>query len=314
MKLMTFDIGGTEIKYSVMDEKFRMEDSGSVPTPQTSLDALVGTMADIYMPHRERVEGVAVSLPGFVDTENGVVRGGGALAYNWGQPVGPRLSAACGGCRVALENDGKAAAVAELAAGSLRGCRNASVFIIGTGVGGGLIVDGRVARGIHGTAGEFSFVNTNSRGWTDPRNYAAFQCSTTGLLGAYREKKELGRDIPLDGRKFFADVLAGDPAAVETLEAFARAVAVQVYNLAVLLDIEKLAVGGGVSRQPVLTEKIREAYDGLMSEYPLGQMAETLPRPEIVTCHFGSEANQVGAFCSYLSAGGTDAAELVRRG
>lgn len=139
--------------------------------------------------------------------------------------------------------------MAELAAGSLRGCRNASVFIIGTGVGGGLIVDGRVVRGVHGTAGEFSFVNTNSQGWPDPRNYVASQCSTPGLL-----------------------------------------------------DIEKLAVGGGVSRQPILTGKIREAYDTLMAEYPVPQMIQALPRPEIVTCHFGGKANQVGAFLSYLNA------------
>lgn len=302
MKLMTFDIGGTEIKYSVMDERFRMENSGSVPTPQTGLDALAEMIAGIYMPHRERVEGIAVSLPGFIDTKNGVVRGGGALAYNWGQPVGPRLSAACGGCRVVLENDGKAAAVAELAAGSLRGCRNASVFIIGTGVGGGLIVDGRVVRGIHGTAGEFSFINAAPQGWPDLHSYVAFQCSTTGLLEIYREKRGLRKEIPLDGRRFFADVHNGDPAAMETLESFARAVAVQAYNLAVLLDIEKLAIGGGISRQPILTGKIREAYDMLMREYPIRQMAQALPRPEIVTCHFGSEANQAGAFCSYLNA------------
>lgn len=302
MKLMTFDVGGTEIKYSVMDEKFRMENSGSVPTPQTTLDELVGTMANIYVPHKNQVEGIAVSLPGFIDAKNGVVRGGGALEYNWGQPVGPRLSAACGGCRVVLETDGKAAAMTELAAGSLRGCRNASVFIIGTGVGGGLIVDGRVVRGIHGTAGEFSFINAGPQGWSDLRNYAAFQCSTTGLLEIYREKKGLGKESPLDGRKFFADVLAGDPTAMKTLEIFARAVAVQAYNLTVLLDIEKLAIGGGISRQPILTEKIREAYDILMAEFPIRHMAQTLPRPEIVTCHFGSEANQVGAFFSYLNA------------
>lgn len=302
MKLMTFDVGGTEIKYSVMDETFRMEDSGSVPTPQTALDDLVGMMASIYMPHKEVAEGIAVSLPGFIDAKNGVVRGGGALEYNWGQPVGPRLSAACGGCRVVLENDGKAAAMAELAAGSLKGCRNASVFIIGTGVGGGLIVDGRVVRGIHDTAGEFSFLNAGPKGWQDLQSYVAFQCSTTGLLETYREKKGLSREFPLDGRKFFADIYSGDPAAMETLESFSRAVAVQAYNLTALLDIEKLAIGGGISRQPVLTEKIREAYDILMTEYPIPQIIQALPKPEIVSCHFGSEANQVGAFYSYLNA------------
>lgn len=303
MKLMVFDIGGTEIKYSLMDETLRQEDAGAVPTPQDTLDALVGTMKGIYERHRDEAEGIAVSLPGFIDAEQGVVRGGGALSYNWGQPVGPRISEACGGCRVVLENDGKAAAMAELAGGSLKGCRNASVFIIGTGVGGGLIVDGRVVRGIHGTAGEFSFVNTNAQGWGNFGNMVGAQCSTTGLLGAYRAKKGLDKEAPLDGRMFFADVLAGDQTAMETLEGFARAVAIQAYNLTALLDIEKLAIGGGISRQPILTEKIREAYEGLMEEFTPPQLAHALPRPEIVTCHFSSEANQVGAFYSYLNAG-----------
>ena len=58
------------------------------------------------------------------------------------------------GCRVTLENDGKAAAIAELRAGALQGCCNAAVFIIGTGVGGGIIANGQLVRGVHFTAGE----------------------------------------------------------------------------------------------------------------------------------------------------------------
>ena len=59
----------------------------------------------------------------------------------------------------------------------------------------------------------------------------AFQCGTPGLLETYREKKGPRKEIPLDGGKFFADVHAGDPAAMETLVSFSRAVAVQAYNL-----------------------------------------------------------------------------------
>lgn len=153
MKVMVFDVGGTGIKYSVVDEQLNRTDTGSTPTPADSQEHFLNTLREIYLPHKDEVDGIALSLPGFIDAEQGVVRGGGApsLAYNVGTPVGPRLAEACG-CRVWIENDGKAAAIAELERGVLKGCRNAAVFIIGTGVGGGLIIDGKLVRGrgLHG--------------------------------------------------------------------------------------------------------------------------------------------------------------------
>lgn len=139
MKVMVFDVGGTEIKYSVMDEQLNRADAGSVPTPGDTQEHFLATLEALYRPHAAEVDGIAMSLPGFIDAEHGVVRGGGApsLLYNIGTPVGPRLAQRCG-CRVFLENDGKAAAIAELQLGALKGCTNGAVFIIGTGVGGAL--------------------------------------------------------------------------------------------------------------------------------------------------------------------------------
>lgn len=301
MKIMVFDVGGTEIKYSVMDEQLNRTNGGSVPTPMDNQEHFLETMAEIYRPHKEEVEGIAVSLPGFIDSENGVVRGGGALLYNIGTPVGPRLAEKCG-CKVWLENDGKAAAMAELWQGSLKGCKNASVFIIGTGVGGGLIIDGKLVRGRDCTAGEFSFINTNTSAWENPACIMANECSTSALLAGYRARKGMASDAPMDGRIFFGAVLEGETEAVETLDAFSKKVAIQIYNLNVLLDLEKVAIGGGISKQPILIEKIRAAYDNLIAAHPFGPMGATLPKPEIVACRFSSEANQVGAMYSYLLA------------
>ena len=118
MKVMVFDVGGTEIKYSVMDEQLNRADAGSVPTPGDTQEHFLATLEALYRPHAAEVDGIAMSLPGFIDAEHGVVRGGGApsLLYNIGTPVGPRLAQRCG-CRVFLENDGKAAAIAELQLG-----------------------------------------------------------------------------------------------------------------------------------------------------------------------------------------------------
>ena len=263
MKVMVFDVGGTGIKYSVIDEQLNRTDTGSTPTPADSQEHFLDTLREIYLPHKDEVDGIALSLPGFIDAEQGVVRGGGApsLAYNVGTPVGPRLAEACG-CRVWIENDGKAAAIAELERGVLKGCRNAAVFIIGTGVGGGLIIDGKLVRGRDCTAGEYSFMNTNADAWSDPTKSVACQCSTSGLLSGYRARKGLPADAPMDGRIFFEAV---QPILVETLN--------EVY----------------------------EEY--ILRGHPFSEaQARCLPRPEIVPCRFLSEANQIGAFASYQKA------------
>ena len=152
MKVMVFDVGGTEIKYSVMDEQMHRTDTGSVPTPRDTQEHFLDALYALYAPHKDEVEGIAVALPGFVDNKTGYVSNGGALLYNTGTPVGQRIREKCG-CPVSLENDGKAAAIAELRAGVLQGCTNAAVFLIGTGVGGGIIANGELVRGVHFTAG-----------------------------------------------------------------------------------------------------------------------------------------------------------------
>ena len=105
MKLMVFDVGGTEIKYSVMDETLERRQSGSVPTPMTSQEDFFDILCELYAPHRDEVEGIAISLPGFIDSENGICRGGGALRYNHGKEIAGPLSARTG-CPVHIANDG----------------------------------------------------------------------------------------------------------------------------------------------------------------------------------------------------------------
>ena len=209
MKVMVFDVGGTEIKYSVMDEQMNRFDAGSVPTPQDTQEHFLDTIYALYAPHKDEVDGIAMALPGFVDANTGYVSNGGALLYNTGTQVGQLVRERCG-CRVTLENDGKAAAIAELRAGALQGCCNAAVFIIGTGVGGGIIANGQLVRGVHFTAGEYSFVNTNAEAWDAPDQNMACQCSTSNLLKWYRARKALPEDAPLDGRSFFAAANAGE--------------------------------------------------------------------------------------------------------
>ena len=111
----------------------------------------------------------------------------------------------------------------------------------------------------------------------------------------------------MNGRQFFDAANAGEPEALEVLERFCKAVAVQIYNLTVLLDVEKMAIGGGISKQPLLLDSLRRVYAGLFASRGDSPYMISLPCTEIVPCHFSSEANQVGALYACLhTVGRTD--------
>lgn len=295
MKLMTFDVGGTEIKYALMDDNFSIYEHGYVPTPMDTFEHFRDAIDGIYRPHAGEVEGIAMSLPGFIDTENGKVLGSGALRYNWRRPVGIQLSQYCG-CPVILENDGKAAAQAEFSCGSLQGCTNAAVFVIGTGVGGGLIIDRKIVRGIHACAGEFSFINADPNMFDNFDGFVGNACSTTGLLRKYARLK--GTDEMIDGRELFAR-MPDDTEALQALDWLAGNIARQIYNLYWLLDVEKVAIGGGISRQPIVTGMINEKFREIVDLHPIPRIMDSI-KVEIVPATFSNDANLIGAFMTYV--------------
>ena len=294
MKLMVFDVGGTEIKYGVMDQDCNITDKGYVPTPMDSFEHFSQVIYDLYEPHKDEVKGIAMALPGFIDADKGLVLGSGALHYNWGKAVGPLLSEKCG-CPVSIENDGKAAAWAEYLKGSLQGCTNAAVFLIGTGVGGGIIINGEVVRGVHATAGEFSYINRDPNLFGQYEGFVGSCCATRGLLGTYKKLKQT--DEAIDGREFFRR-LPDDPIAQEVLDDFALKIARQCFNLYWLLDTEKIAIGGGVSRQPILIDTIRKKFNEMLQVCAFRNVLTPI-HMDIVRSTYGNEANMIGAYMAY---------------
>ena len=99
----------------------------------------------------------------------------------------------------------------------------------------------------------------------------------------------------VDGLMVFRAVNAGEKEAIESLTKFTRGIAVQIFNLQTILDSERIAIGGGISAQPVLIEYIRRHLNQLYSDCPY-----RIPRAEIVTCKFQNDANLYGAMQCYL--------------
>lgn len=135
---LLIDIGGTFIKYSLTDEQARKISGGKVPTPLTNMGDLLAAIEGFAAPLQGQFVGCAISMPGRIDTRNGIAHTGGMLsAFMWEQPFAAQVEARLG-VPVTIANDGKCAAAAEGWTGALAGVENGLVLVLGTGIGGGI--------------------------------------------------------------------------------------------------------------------------------------------------------------------------------
>ena len=158
-KYLVLDVGGSAIKYAVMDAEKNIYERGKVPTPLDCLDSFVNSVESLYNTYSD-VSGIAMSMPGRIDPNKGYCYTGGALTYNHDINMAELLSERCG-VRVTIGNDAKCAANAELGFGSLQDIQDGAVVILGTAIGGALIKDHKVLSGCRFGAGEFSNIITD---------------------------------------------------------------------------------------------------------------------------------------------------------
>lgn len=303
MRVAALDVGGTFIKHCVI-ENGHMAQRGKVPTPRDSAgtlkgadghEAFLGALADI-LNQAGSVDGMALSLPGVMDCDRKYLYAGGSLVYNNRQDVTEwerRL-----GVHIELENDARSSAAAELALGNMRSIRDGLVLTFGTGVGCGVIIDGKVHRGAHRIAGEVSVV------WADnpAKGTKAFLGSIGGIGNLAREVGEACSCHVTTGEEAFELIAAGDETARAVFDARCDKMVRALFNFQCLLDPERICIGGGVSANPLFIEGLRAAtrryYDGFPIEFP---------HAELVSCRFRNAANLLGAYLHYLSATGHDA-------
>lgn len=292
MKVLTIDIGGTFIKYALMTEEMDILSRGKLPTPASGREALIDALAGLY--EELRADGIAISMPGIIDAENGYVLMGGALRYNDDFYLRHALYERCK-TRIHLENDAKCAAMAEAAAGSLKDVEDGFVLIFGTMIGGAFIHNHRLFRGRHFSAGEVSYITTIRNGYPDMDVVFGNRCGVPRLCHKYALRKRLDPES-VDGVRVFEDVNAGDETAIDCLNEFTHEVAVQIFNIQTILDPGRFAIGGGISAQPILIETIRAHLKKLYAV-----CRYDIPKAEVVACKFQNDANLYGALSCFLA-------------
>ena len=299
MNYAVVDVGGTFIKYAVMTAEGEFLQKGKIPTETQDLNLFLESIANIYREaaaNQGDIAGVALSMPGFLDVETGYAYNGGGVRcvkeINLIEALRERIPVP-----VTMENDARCAALAELWHGNLAGCRNAAAVILGTGVGGGIIVNGEILRGKHFVAGELSYFMLEDMGVEfDEKTIAARAASARGLVSMVAEAKGIPEE-ELDGVKVFRMIDDGDAAVREILWKFAGNVARLICNIQIIIDPERVVVGGGISTQPLLIEMIRDQARNMMKLFPWTE----LPVPDIVPCKFFNDSNLIGALYSHES-------------
>ena len=288
-----------------------LDASGSVvadqrePTPRDGprlLDVLVALAQDLIAQAGE-VAGVGIGAPGLVDglgTLQFAPNLPGVVGLAIGAAVADRLRAV----PVVVDNDATCAGWAEALMGSAHGCRYVLMATLGTGIGGGLVVDGRVVRGAYGFAGEIGHTIVDPAGPLCPcgqRGCWERYASGSGLGWMGREAAEAGLAPGLvdraggdpenvRGEHVTAAARAGDAAAQEVMDRFGWWVALGLANLANILDPECIVVGGGlIEAGEVLLAPTRRAFDRLL------EGARHRPAIPIVAAALGERAGAIGA-------------------
>ena len=293
---LVLDIGGTFIKYAIMDENANFVEQGKVPANTMSEEATLKSLADV----RDAVadydyEGVAISMPGRIDTAKGWAYTGGAFTWLHDYPAAEKYGAIFGKpCTIA--NDGKCAAIAESWSGALADVDSGAVLVLGTGVGGGIVLNRKVWMGVSGGAGELSWLVCDFPTIHEGHAGSAIWAGKIAA-GAIVPKFGLAKGLAnADGVMLFDAYEAGDPDAKAIMDDYAVWASSGIITLQAVLDLPRYAVGGGISARPETTTLIRDAVDKLFEMHPYLPFS----KPEIVTCKYGNEANLIGALAFHL--------------
>lgn len=292
MKYLVFDVGGSAIKYALMNKAYEFLEKGSQPTPKDSLDSFKKLVSNIYKKYQTEVDGIAMSLPGLINKKTKRMQIPGFLTYNEGVDIEAVLKAVTT-ANLTIENDAKCAALCEVTLGSLQHTEVGAVCILGSGVGGAITMKDHVVTGVHGFAGEFSYITTdwkNNKGFQDKW---AIGNSVFTLIHEVAAKKGLADDA-LDGKAVFDLCNQKDEIALSCLREYCKVLASGLYNLQACIDPERIAIGGGISKQPILMEYLQAALDEIYQQIPFD-----IPKVHITNCKYFNDSNLIGALVHY---------------
>lgn len=295
MLILVIDIGGNFIKSGICNEAGEIiKTFHPKATPlekKRFLEVFDQVISEALVAQGSgTVQGIALSHAGIVDNDKGISVFNGSLpfmkGYNYRNRIRSRFS-----LPMTLINDGQAAALAEAKQGALENIDNGACLILGTGLALGIIVDGEIYQGANNIPGEVSFIlpNYDSQPLVRKAGVFSFIRPANQLLG--------NTDIN-DARPVFENLrLNPHPEVKRLFIEYSQIIATLIYNLHLILDLERIALGGGISNEAILINEITNQYQALYDNHPSFVFKEEIFAPtQIEVCEFKSEANLKGAY------------------
>ena len=303
------DVGGTGIQFGAVDKDLKIIAEESIPTnTHLSIPEQIAQMAAAVVTTAARagfspdqIESVGVGIPGIANPKTGEIDrcpNMGWFHVPFREEFRKHLS-----IPLFIENDANVAALAESVAGVSAGTSSSVFITIGTGIGSGIIINGRIWNGFHGIGGELGHVILDLDGvpcTCGNRGCLERYCSATALI---RMGREAVRDNPdslilssvggdpsgIEARTVIDAAREGDPVAMRVYSEYISCLAQAVASVVNLLDPEVVVIGGGVSKAGDFL------MDPLRKEYPKYVIFNDQPMPEIKLAVLGSRAGVIGA-------------------
>ena len=303
--VVAIDLGGTKIDFGlVASDNTILARKRIDANTFDGVDAVLARMLEQinllkkYLPSGQMISAVGMCAPGPLDHITGTLKDPPNIGLQH-VPIGPMFQEILG-VPVKLEHDAKAAALGEYHYGAGRGHRHMVYIVAGTGVGGAMIDDGKLIRGVQNSAGEIGHISLDKNGMTC--NCGSRGCVQKYLAGPYlveryrgKRKEERGKEKDyalLTGEDVAKLALQGDMAAREVLHEAGEALGLLVANLAVSLDVELYVLGGSVAKLgDLLLEPARE----IAPKYMLSSLKS---RVKILTSQLQGDEALLG--CAYL--------------
>ena len=269
MYYLGIDLGGTNIAVGVVDENFKIVGRGKMktncPRPADEICDDMATAAKMAIEDAgltmDDIDTIGIGAPGSINPFTGVIAVSNNLRFE-NVPMGKMLSERLGR-DVFLENDANAAAYGEFLAGAGRGTKDMVAITLGTGVGGGIIIDGKLFAGSNLAGGELGhtvIVHNGEQCTCGRKGCWEAYASATGLINLTKKYMEANPDSKMwelcggdinnaSGRTAYDGMRAGDKAANEVVDLYEDYVACGITNMINIFQPEVLCIGGGISKE-----------------------------------------------------------------
>ena len=289
------DIGGTSIKYGVLDGMGEIFINGSITTKVTQtenfilldLKKLIKDILEQYVTYD--IKGICVSSAGVVDPEKGeIVYSGPTIPGYTGTKIKEEIEKEFG-IRCEVENDVNCAGLGEYWKGAGKGSKSMVCMTIGTGIGGSVILDGKLLNGIGYTAGEIGYMDVNGQ-------FIQEVASSRFLVKKVQEEKEKREGLKqnITGVDVFELAKKGDEICIDAIDMLIENLAVGIRNIMYLLNPEIVIIGGGITAQKeYLEERIRKRVND-------GMISDMFKKTKIELAQQGNQAGLLGALYHFL--------------